>query len=107
MKTDEILIVYSTYPSRDEALRAGQGLVAAKLAACVNILPGMLSIYPWDGAVQQADEVVLLAKTRAADYDRVEGWIKANHPYECPCIVAWPLTHVVPEYAAWLSGLLT
>ena len=63
---DEVVIVYTTYPSLVEAEAAGRRLVEEKLAACVNILPQMVSIYRWKGAVERADEVVMLVKTRAA-----------------------------------------
>lgn len=84
---DEPVLVYTTYPSLVEAEAAGRGLVEAGLAACVNILPGMISLYRWKGAVERADEVVMIVKTRNALKERVAAAVRAGHAYDTPAIV--------------------
>ena len=79
---DRTVFVYTTYPSAVEAEKAGQALVGERLAACVNILPGMISVYRWQGAVERADEAVMIVKTRASLAEPVCAAVKAGHPYD-------------------------
>ena len=79
-------------------------LVEQKLAACVNIIPGMHSIYRWDNEVCEADEVILIAKTTVDQLDALTWSVMAQHSYECPCIAAVPLEPGNPAYFAWLSA---
>ena len=81
------VLVYTTYPSLVEAERAGRNLVESGLAACVNILPGMVSIYRWQGKVERAGEVVMIVKTQPALTGKVAEAVKAGHPYEVPAIL--------------------
>src|ERR1700733_12444429 len=73
------LLVYTTYPSIVEAERAGRSIVEQRLAACVNILPGMVSHYWWQGTVERGEEVVMIIKTRASLAERVSAAVKADH----------------------------
>lgn len=73
-------LVYTTYPSLGEAERAGQAIVGQRLAACVNILPGMISHYWWEGRVERGEEVVMIIKTRASLAEAVQQAVKASHP---------------------------
>ena len=98
------LIVYMTAPDNTCAERIAKRLVERHLAACVNIIPGMRSIYRWEGAVECAEEVVLIAKTEESRYELLEKAVRDLHPYECPCIVAMPITHAEPAYAAWIAA---
>jgi periplasmic divalent cation tolerance protein len=84
---DRPLLVYTTFPDADTALAVGRELVAGKLAACINVLPGMKSVYAWKGAIETGDEVVAIVKTRAALADRVREALKARHPYDTPIIL--------------------
>ena len=81
---ERVVLVYTTYPSLVEAEKAGRTLVEQRLAACVNILPGMISHYRWEGRLERGEEVVMLIKTRASFADRVRKAIKAEHPNNDP-----------------------
>src|SRR5580658_8403206 len=94
---------YIVVPSREVAEKIARALVEEKLAACVNILAGMRSIYRWKGKVEAANEVVLIAKSRAELFDRLEKRVKELHPYECPCIVAWPIEAGHQPYLDWIA----
>jgi periplasmic divalent cation tolerance protein len=99
---DRAVFVYTTYPSVVEAERAGRGIVHQRLAACVNILPGMVSHYWWEGALQRAEEAVMLIKTRASLTDKVTDAIKADHPYTTPAILTIPIESVEDNYMKWM-----
>lgn len=97
-----VRFVYMTAPNRDEALRIGRALVEQRLAACINVLPGMTSVYWWEGAVDTSDEAVLIAKTTADRLDALVSAVSALHPYQCPCIVALPIEAGHPGYLEWV-----
>lgn len=80
-----------------------QALVTERLAACVNALPGLLSTYRWEGAVESAEEVLLLIKTRAHLLPRLEGRLRELHPYEVPEIIALTLSEGSSPYLDWIS----
>lgn len=101
---ERAVFVYTTYPSVVEAETAGRALVEAGLAACVNLLPGMISVYRWQGAVERAQEVVMLAKTRASLADRVMASVKATHPYETPALLVLPVESVEEAYRSWIRA---
>lgn len=92
-----------TCRDRAEARAIGEALVGERLAACANILPIMESIYRWKGAVETADEAVLILKTREALVPRLTARVRALHSYECPCVVALPITDGNPSYLAWIE----
>ncbi|MDC0335371.1 divalent-cation tolerance protein CutA [Pseudodesulfovibrio sp.] len=95
-------IVYMTCETKDEAESIGAVLVERRLAACVNILPGMQSMYWWEGKVEQAQEVVLIAKTMTSLVDELTQAVKAMHSYDVPCVVAMPLEGGNPDFLAWI-----
>lgn len=97
-------LVYTTYPSLVEAERAGRGIVEQRLAACVNILPGMVSHYWWQGTLERGEEVVALFKTRASLAQSVQESIRKTHPYETPAILILPVDAVDPAYHAWIEA---
>jgi periplasmic divalent cation tolerance protein len=101
---ERALLVYTTYPSIVEAERAGRAIVEQRLAACVNILPGMVSHYWWQGAVERGEEVVMIIKTRASLAERVCAAVKQGHSYTTPAIVVLPVGHVDPDYLDWLMA---
>lgn len=84
---DRPVLVYTTYPSIVEAEGAGRLLVEKGLAACVNILPGMRSIYRWQGKIESAEEVVMIVKTKEAQKEAVAAAVKENHAYDTPAIL--------------------
>ncbi len=99
---DEPLFVYTTYPSLVEAEKAGRALTEAGLAACVNILPNMVSIYRWQGKVERAEEVVMIVKTRVSLKEKVAVTIKGNHSYDTPAIVFLATAGGDADYSRWI-----
>jgi periplasmic divalent cation tolerance protein len=96
------LLVYTTFPDEETALAVGRELVAAKLAACVNVLPGMKSIYAWRGAIERGEEVVAIVKTREGLREPVRDTLKARHPYETPIILFLEVSGGDPATLGWL-----
>ena len=104
MNTDRAVFVYTTYPSIVEAEEAGRALVEQRLCACVNILPGMVSYYWWQGEVERGEEAVMIVKTRAELSERVATAIKEMHSYSVPAIIVIPLESVDQPYLEWLMA---
>jgi len=101
--TTGICLLYMTAADADEARRIGDALVAERLAACVNIIPGMTSVYRWEGRIQHDSETVMIAKTRAELVERVTARVRALHSYDCPCVVALPVAGGNPAFLSWIS----
>ena len=101
---DRPVLVYTTFASLDDAKRIGDAVVAARLAACVNIFPGMISIYEWKGTREMADEVAMIIKTRASLVDAVLAETKRLHPYELPALLVLPTEGGSDEYCGWILG---
>ena len=99
---ERAVFVYTTYPSVVEAETAGRALLERALAACVNILPGMLSLYRWKGAIERGEEAVMIIKTRASLAEAVRAAVKEMHPYETPAILVIPLESVDSGYLGWM-----
>ena len=101
---ERAILVYTTYPSIVEAERAGRALVERHLCACVNILPGMVSHYWWQGAVERGEEVVMIIKTRASLAAAVEAAVKQMHSYTTPAILVMPLESIEQSYFSWIMA---
>ncbi|GAB3630076.1 cytochrome C biogenesis protein [Pandoraea terrae] len=101
---DALLIVMTTFPDEASAEAATDGMLAARLAACVQQLPTVRSSYRWEGKRETSEEVPLLIKTMAARYSALEQFIKDHHPYDVPEIVAWPASAALPAYARWVEA---
>lgn len=99
---DRPVLIYTTFPGLDEAKRVGDALVAARLAACVNMFPGMISIFEWKGAREEANEVAMIIKTRAALMQQVMTETKRLHPYELPALLVLPTEGGSDEYCGWI-----
>jgi periplasmic divalent cation tolerance protein len=99
---ERAVFVYTTYPSVVEAEQAGRALVERRLCACVNILPGMISYYWWEGAVERGEEVTMIIKTRASLAEKVGAAVKQMHSYATPAILVIPVETVDPDYRAWI-----
>ena len=99
---ERAVLVYTTWPSILEAERAGRMLVEQRLAACVNILPGMISHYWWKGAIERADEVVAIFKTRASLAEPLREAMRAAHSYETPSFMVVPTESVDADYYRWI-----
>jgi periplasmic divalent cation tolerance protein len=103
MSTTKVLIV-STCPDQETAENIARLLVSEKLAACVNILPNIRSIYSWQGQIESASELLLLIKATDNNYLAIENLIKSVHPYECPEIIAISIVKGSPEYLNWIDS---
>ncbi len=101
---DRAVFVYTTYPSIVEAEQAGRAIVERRIAACVNILPGMISHYRWQGAIERAEEVVMIIKTRASLAEAVRDAVKQMHSYTTPAVLFLPLEGGDPAYLDWLMN---
>ena len=98
----ELLLVMTSLPDMEAVKELAKRLIDAKLAACVQIQAGVQSIYRWEGRICEEQEVVLGAKTTAAQWSAISAFIKQNHPYDVPEIIAQPITHSDPDYARWV-----
>jgi periplasmic divalent cation tolerance protein len=101
---ERAVFVYTTHPSIVEAERLGRALVERRLCACVNILPGMISHYWWQGAIERAEEVVMIVKTRAGLVEPVTAAVKEMHSYSTPAILVLPIESVDKPYLDWLMA---
>jgi periplasmic divalent cation tolerance protein len=99
---ERAVLVYTTYPSVVEAEAAGRAIVERRLAACVNILPGMVSHYWWEGKLDRGEEVVMIFKTRAALAEAVRSAVKEMHSYTTPSIMVLPIESLDAAYHAWI-----
>ena len=97
-------IILCTCPDKDTAEKIARLLVNDKLAACVNILPGITSIFLWKGQIESAPEQLLLIKANKSSYQAIETTIKKHHPYELPEIIAVPIENGLPEYLHWIDS---
>lgn len=100
-----MLVVLTTTPNEIEAERLAHAIVDAKLAACVQILPKMSSVYFWEGKVQTEPEHLLLIKTLDDKFDELSEFIRENHSYDVPEIVAIPAEKVSEDYLDWMVGV--
>ena len=98
-----MLIVLTSISSADEAEALAEAIVNARLAACVQILPRMTSVYFWEGEVRREQEHLLLIKTLAEKYDTLETFIRKNHPYDVPEIIAISAEKVSEAYLSWMK----
>lgn len=101
---DEAIVVLMTAGSGEEAARLAEMLVGSRLAACVQIMPQMESVYHWDGAIKRDAEILLLAKTTRANFADLEREVRALHSYQTPEIVALPIIKASAPYLAWLKA---
>ncbi len=99
-----IVTVYATFGSQEEALRIGRACVEERLAACVNVLGPVQSIYRWQGNVEEAGEAAALFKTTAEGAEALIARIAALHSYDVPAAVVWPIADALPAYADWVRA---
>lgn len=95
------ILVLITTPSAETSQQIAEALVSRKLAACVNILPGIRSLYTWKGAVQQDNEHLLIVKSRLRLFDALQAAVREIHPYEVPEIIALPVVAGAQSYLDW------
>ena len=101
-----MLIVMTTCPALEAAEALGELIVEARLAACVQVLPRMTSIYWWEGEVQRESEYLLLIKTLPEKWDELRDFVAANHTYDVPEVVAVDVPNVSEPYRLWLESVL-
>jgi len=101
---NDLLVILCTAPDEASAEKLARGLVEERLAACVNAISGVKSFYRWQGKIEAEGEVQLVIKTRRGRFDDVATWLRANHPYDVPEIVALPADRVSTEYLEWAIG---
>jgi periplasmic divalent cation tolerance protein len=102
MADEQLSIILVTAPSQDVAQQLAHDLVTERLAACVNVVPGLTSIYAWEGKIEQAEEVLMIIKTHSSCYAALEEHIRAHHPYDTPEIVEISAGRVAPKYWQWV-----
>lgn len=96
-------LIYITAADAEEAKALGRALVEARLAACANVLPGIVPIFRWEGEVQEGSEAALIAKTRTDLVEQVIELVKERHSYDCPCVVALPIEKGNPAFLDWIA----
>lgn len=99
----QAIVVLTTMPEYEAALRLAKDLVGGRLAACINILPPMTSVYEWKGKLEQGQEHQLLIKTSIDRYPALEARIRESHPYELPEIIALPVATGLDAYLDWVG----
>lgn len=99
---DKLVMIYSTFPDTATAKRVGKRLVEQRLAACVNIIPQMTSVYSWEGQINCDDEAVMLIKTRASLASRAAAEVEAQHPYDTPAVLVLEIAGGASGYVSWL-----
>ena len=102
-KLDQVLLVITSCPDKATAVDIAERLLAAKLAACVNIMPDVMSLYMWNGKQETAHEVLLQIKTTSNVYPALQACITENHPYEIPEVIALPVVAGLPAYLQWAN----
>ena len=98
-----VISVYVLFANAEEAERIGRTVVEERLAACINIIGPVRSLYRWQGAVETSDEIAAILKTSHLEADALITRIAALHSYEVPCIVTWPIDKVLRSYADWVE----
>ena len=101
---DALRVVFVTAPDAEAGERIARTLVDERLAACVNIVPGVRSIYRWEGRIEEEAEVLLIAKTRADRCDALAGRVRQVHPYAVPEVLALPVAGGSEPYRAWVAA---
>ncbi len=100
---NNVFLVFSTCADEAAGRRIARKLVEERLAACVNLQPGITSVYRWEGAIEEAGECLLIAKTSNERLEALTGRLRALHDYELPEIVAVPVTAGLPGYLSWVA----
>lgn len=95
--------IYITTDGPEEARTIGKALIESRLAACVNIIDGMRSLYWWEGKVEEGNETVLIAKTQSGKVEELTQKVKSLHGYSVPCVVALPIQGGNPDFLKWIE----
>lgn len=100
----QVIVTFCTCPDKETAEKIARLLVESSLAACVNILPSLTSVYSWQGQIESAEEHLLLIKSPKAAYKAIETAVRSQHPYELPEIIAVNAEQGLPEYINWIHS---
>lgn len=100
----ELVVVFSTVPDRETGARIGRSLVEEHLIACANLVPGLTSIYRWEGEVRAEDELLLIMKTAHVRVPALAERLAELHPYDVPELLALPVAAGLPAYCAWVAA---
>ncbi len=98
----DFIVCFSTIDSEKEAAKIAKALVEAKLAACVNIVPKVTSVYEWKGSICEETELLLVIKTQQSRLKELKATLEELHPYEVPELIALPITDGLPDYLGWV-----
>ena len=101
---DNFHVVFCTCPTQESAEGIARCIVEARLAACVNVIPGLRSYYEWKGQIEVSNEFLLVIKSRIELFNALESIITSQHPYELPEMIAVPISTGSPPYLAWLAA---
>jgi len=104
MAKKNMIIVYATFPDIQSARKMAGSLINSRIAGCINMLPGMTSVYRWKGVVETAQETVMIVKTSAALRDEVIKAIELGHPYDTPAILSWDIAGGFTKYIDWIMS---
>ena len=96
-------VAYVTIDTEDKAKKLAHGIVSNKLAACVNIIPKILSVYEWEGTINEESEFLMMIKTRTSKVDALTQYVKANHPYTVCEVISIPITNGNDAYLKWIG----
>ncbi|CAN7945677.1 unnamed protein product, partial [Ixodes hexagonus] len=99
-------VSYVTAPDQEVAKKLAEALVVKKLAACVNIVPSVVSVYEWKNKIQTDSEVLMVIKSRTSRLDEMTTFVRENHPYEVCEVISTPIQHGNPPYLKWLSEVV-
>jgi periplasmic divalent cation tolerance protein len=105
-EAEALVLAYVPCPSLDTAQQLAKTLIQQKLVACANILPGMVSLYIWEGALQQDNECVLLLKTLVSQQSLVKDFIEQHHPYDTPCVLFLKVDDTSQLFRQWIHQSL-
>ncbi len=105
MRKQDLIIIFITASSEEEARKIATTLVEEKLVACVNILPHISSLYWWEGKVCQADEVMLISKSKSSLFPRIRDRVMSLHSYQVPEIISVPIVDGLPTYLSWIKDV--
>lgn len=101
------MLAFSSCPDPEIGRELARGLVESGLAACVNIVPGVSSVYRWNGAVHEDAECLMIAKTTDSGFGPLRDWLRTHHPYELPEVIAVSVSDGLPAYLRWVEETVT
>jgi periplasmic divalent cation tolerance protein len=104
---NNVMLAFSTCPDPEVGRALARGLVESGLAACVNIVPGVTSVYRWNGATHEDAECLLIAKTTDAGFAPLRDWLRTHHPYELPEVITVSVSDGLSAYLRWIDESVT